>query len=274
VPCYGHGMIEHPICLSLQPSLEGIEALFLDLDGTLVLGGAAIPGAVEFLGRARAAGMRCFFLSNNSSRSVAQYLTRLHALGIPVEAEDVLLSTHDLLAWLVEQGVSETYLVGTEGMRSMMEAAGVSTGAAHPQYVVLGYDTEISYDKLRTASVHLHRGIPLVASHPDLVCPSPDGALPDIGAFLKLFEITTGVRPVHVCGKPNPGMILHAIHTLGLQPEHCAMVGDRLYTDMELARRAGVRGILVLSGEASLEDLASSPQRPSLVVGSVDELLR
>ena len=248
--------------------------MFLDLDGTLVLGGAAIAGAVEFLGRARAAGIRCFFLSNNSSRSVAQYLTRLRALGISVEAGDVLLSTHDLLAWLAERGITETYLVGTAGMGSMMEAEGVSTRAAQPQCVVLGYDTEISYDKLQTACIHLHRGVPLVASHPDLVCPSPDGALPDVGAFLKLFEITTGARPVHVCGKPDPGIILHALEPLGLRPDQCAMVGDRLYTDMEMARRAGVHGILVLSGEATLEDLASSPQRPSLVVGSVDQLLR
>ena len=159
-------------------------------------------------------------------------------------------------------------------MRQMLEDAGVSTNSAEPQYVVLGYDTEITYEKLSTASVHLHIGVAMVASHPDTVCPSPDGGLPDTGAYMELFEATTGVRPEHVCGKPNAGMILHKIEELDLQPEQCAMVGDRLYTDMEMADRAGVHGILVLSGEATSADLGAAPQSPSLVVGSVNELAR
>jgi HAD superfamily hydrolase (TIGR01450 family) len=285
-PCYPRGMITRAAGTaaasphsalgegSLDVHLEGIEALFLDLDGTLILGGTLIPGALGFLERARAASMRCFYTSNNSSRSVAQYLDKLTGLGIAATADDVLLSTHDLLAWLAQRGVTETWLVGTEGMRSMLEQAGVTTTSSQPACVVLGYDTEINYAKLGTACVHLHRGVPLVASHPDVVCPSPLGGLPDVGAFLALLEATTGARPAQVCGKPNPSMILHKLDQLGLCPERCAMVGDRLYTDMELAQRAGVHGILVLSGEATLEDLAAAPQRPSLVVGSVAELVR
>ena len=119
-----------------------------------------------------------------------------------------------------------------------------------------------------------HKGVPMVASHPDIVCPSPDGGLPDTGAYMDLFEATTGVRPEHVCGKPNAGMILHKVQELGLRPDQCAMVGDRLYTDMEMAERAGVHGVLVLSGEATIEDLEQAPQSPSVVVGSVDELAR
>ena len=114
----------------------------------------------------------------------------------------------------------------------------------------------------------------MVASHPDTVCPSPEGSLPDTGAYMELFEATTGVRPEHVCGKPNAGMILHKVVEIGLRPEQCAMIGDRLYTDMEMAQRAGVQGILVLSGEATMKDLEAAPQTPSLVVGSVDELVR
>ena len=112
----------------------------------------------------------------------------------------------------------------------------------------------------------------MVSSHPDIVCPSPEGGLPDSGAYMALFEATTGVKPVHVCGKPNKGMILHKIEEMGLSPSNCAMVGDRLYTDIEMAERAGVNGILVLSGEASKEDLAGSGPSPSLVVDSVSSL--
>jgi HAD superfamily hydrolase (TIGR01450 family) len=256
----------------ITSNLENIEAIFLDLDGTIYMGDNLIDGAIDFLNRIEEKGIKRFFLSNNSSKSVAQYLVKLEKMGIPANKEEVLLSTHDLLSWLKAENISETYLVGTEGMKEMLEEVGINTNSENPQFVVLGYDTEITYEKLTNASIYLHRGVPLVVSHPDMVCPSPNGGLPDTGAYLALFEATTGVTPEHICGKPNPGMILHKIIELGLTPNVCAMVGDRLYTDMEMADRAGVHGILVLSGEATENDATNSPQRPSLIVDSVASL--
>ncbi len=257
----------------LDKSLDGIEAVFLDLDGTIYLGDSLIEGSSQFLLRLEENGIMRFFLSNNSSKSVDQYLQKLRGMGIVSEEEEILLSSHDLISWLTNKGVTDTYLVGTQGLRDMLENGGITTTSDTPEYVVLGYDTEINYEKLATASIHLHNGIPMVASHPDMVCPSPDGGLPDTGAYMALFEATTGVRPEHVCGKPNRGMILHKIEQLGLDPGNCAMVGDRLYTDMEMAERAGVHGILVLSGEATMDDLEGSNLNPSLVVDSVSSLL-
>jgi HAD superfamily hydrolase (TIGR01450 family) len=256
----------------LDESLDGVAAIFLDLDGTIYLGDNLIEGASEFLNRLEQRGIRRFFLSNNSSKSVGQYLEKLRGLGIDAHEREVLLSTHDLIVWLSDNEIVDTFLVGTEGMREMLEESGVSTASSEPEFVVLGYDTEINYEKLTTASVHLHSGVPMVASHPDIVCPSPNGGLPDTGAYMALFEATTGVRPSHICGKPNKGMILHKIEELGLDPSNCAMVGDRLYTDMEMADRAGVQGILVLSGEATREDLEESGLNPSLIVDSVSSL--
>ena len=256
----------------ITTNLENIEAVFLDLDGTIYMGDGLIDGAVDFLNRIEKRGIKRFFLSNNSSKSVSQYLTKLEMMGIPATKEEILLSTHDLLSWLSTENITDTYLVGTEGMKEMLDDAGINTVSNDPEFVVLGYDTEITYEKLTTASIFLHKGVPLVVSHPDIVCPSPNGGLPDTGAYLALFEATTGVTPVHICGKPNPGMILHKINELGLETEACAMVGDRLYTDMEMAERAGVHGILVLSGEATIEDLEKASQNPSLVVDSVDSL--
>ena len=259
---------------NIPPSLEGLQAIFLDLDGTIYLGGKLIPGALDFLDRCSERGIARFFLSNNSSRSTLQYREKLSGFGIEVKEDEILLSTHDLLSWLNKNNVDQTYVVGTKGMCSMLEAVGINTASSNPQYVVLGYDTEITYEKLVIASEHLHRGIPLVASHPDIVCPSEEGGLPDVGAFLDLFKATTGVDPVHICGKPNPEMILHKIEQLGFDPARCAMVGDRLYTDMKMAIDSNVISILVLSGEATEEDVAEFGAGIDLVVDSINALLR
>ena len=258
----------------MDAGLSNVKAVFLDLDGTIYLGSNLIEGALEFLDRCDEKGVKRFFLSNNSSRSVSQYVEKLHKMNIPCSAEDVLLSTHDLLSWLSNNGVTKTWAIATEGMCDMMESVGISTKDDSPEYVVLGYDTEISYEKIAKASIHLHKGVPLVASHPDMVCPSPDGGLPDVGAYLAMLKATTGIEPVHITGKPNPGMIMHKIEELGFSPEECAMVGDRLYTDMEMASRAGCVSVLVLSGEATLEDLELSNIDVDVVVNSVDSLLR
>jgi len=262
----------------MDAQLKEIDAVFLDLDGTIYLGGELIEGALDFLACCDEKGVKRYFLSNNSSRSVKQYVKKLQAFGIPAEEEDVLLSTHDLLSWLGANNITKTWLIGTEGMREMLEEKGIETESEEPQYVVLGYDTEISYNKISQASIFMHAGVPLVASHPDMVCPSPDGGLPDVGAYLAMLKVTTGVDPEHISGKPNAGMILHKIEALGLDPARCAMVGDRLYTDLAMATRAGCVGVLVLSGEATMDDVneleEGAEQQPTVIVKSVDELLR
>ena len=189
----------------MNSSLENVKAVFLDLDGTIYLGSSLISGALDFLKRCDEKGVKRFFLSNNSSRSVSQYVEKLHKLDIPCTADDVLLSTHDLLSWLKQNDVNRTYAIATDGMCEMLENEGITVRDDNPQYVVLGYDTEVNYEKISMASIHLHKGVPLVASHPDMVCPSPEGGLPDVGAYLAMLKVTTGIDPVHITGKPNPG---------------------------------------------------------------------
>ena len=141
----------------MDSQLSGVKAVFLDLDGTIYLGGNLINGALDFLKRCEEKGVKRYFLSNNSSRSVEQYVAKLNKMGIPCGPEDVLLSTHDLLSWLSKNGITRTWAIATAGMRSMMEEVGITTKDNDPQYVVLGYDTEIDYDKISTASIHMHR---------------------------------------------------------------------------------------------------------------------
>ena len=136
----------------MDASLNNVKAVFLDLDGTIYLGSDLIDGALDFLKRCDEQGVKRFFLSNNSSRSVSQYVEKLHNLNIPCTSDDVLLSTHDLLSWLKKENVSRTWAIATKGMCEMMEEQGITTRDNDPEYVVLGYDTEINYEKIEIGS--------------------------------------------------------------------------------------------------------------------------
>ena len=132
----------------------------------------------------------------------------------------------------------------------------------------------LTYADLAGVSFHLNRGVPLIAAHGDLNCPTPDGGVPDVGSFLAMFNAANDVEPVQVCGKPDPGMLLRHMAEHELRPRSCAMIGDRLYTDMRMAIDAAVASVLVLSGEATQADLDASGMEVDLVVNSVDMLLR
>ena len=255
-------------------ALEGIKGVFLDLDGTLVLGYNLIPGADTFVQHCREKGIRITFMSNNSSRSVIQYVEKMTGLGIRAREEEILLSTHDLISHLKETGIDRCWLIGTDGMRGMLEGEGIATRDSESMWVVIGYDTDMTYERLATGCIMLNRGAKLIASHPDIVCPSSEGDLPDVGAMLHMIEATTGVKPDMVTGKPRAEMLVGRMNEAGLKPQQCAMIGDRIYTDMVMAKAAGVRSILVLTGEASRKDVERMDvkDRPDLVVDSVDDL--
>lgn len=253
--------------------VDAIRLFLLDLDGTIYLGDRLIDGAADFLAELRRRGVDHRFLTNNSSKSRADYAAKLRRLGVPADPRQILLSTDGVLAFLTERDVRDVYLVGTESMAEMFRASGIDTRSSDPRYVVLGYDTELTYEKIAAAAVYLHRGAELLASHPDRVCPSPDGPLPDVGAMLAMFETATGVRPAKVFGKPNAEMISHVLAETGCPPDRAAMVGDRLYTDMAVARNAGCRFILTLTGETKPGDLSGADGQPDRIVENVGQIL-
>jgi HAD superfamily hydrolase (TIGR01457 family) len=247
--------------------------VFLDLDGTIYMGNALIPGAKEFLDYLKDQGIYFYFLSNNSSRSKSDYVKKLSALGIYTDEEGIILSTDGVIAYLLEINVRDIYVVGTKSMKDMFNEAGFHLESSNPRFVILGFDTELTYEKLKTAALYIQNGVELIATHPDLVCPTPEGFIPDTGAMLALFEKATNKKPFKIFGKPNPEMITHILKKHNISPENVVMIGDRIYTDMELARRVSCDSILVLSGETKKENLASIEKQPTLVVDSVADLI-
>jgi len=245
----------------------------MDLDGTVYLGDELIEGADRFLDYLRAKGIHHYFLSNNSSRSKADYVNKLARMGIQTTADHILLSTDGVIEFLREREIKDVYVVGTESMKNMFREAGIQAASQNPAYVVLGYDTELTYEKLRTSSLLLQDNVPLIATHPDLVCPTPEGPVPDVGAMLALYEKATGVKPERIFGKPNPEMITHVLKRYDLGSEAAVMIGDRIYTDMELARRVSCDFILVLSGESKRSDLRNVTHTPALIVDTIGEVI-
>ena len=249
------------------------KVVFLDLDGTIYMGDALIPGAREFLDFLKDRGTFFYFLSNNSSRSKSDYVKKLVSLGIAAGEDQIILSTDGVIEFLSKKKTSNIYVVGTKSMREMFTRAGFDVDSRSPSYVILGFDTELTYEKLKKAALFIQDGVKLIATHPDLVCPTQEGFVPDTGSMLALFEKATNTKPVKIFGKPNPEMIAHVLKKHGATPREAVMIGDRMYTDMELARRVSCDSILVLSGETTKEDLARIKERPTLVVESVAELI-
>ena len=245
----------------------------MDLDGTVYLGDTLIQGADRFIDYLKANDIHYYFLSNNSSRSKADYVKKLSRLGIRTEVDHILLSTDGVIEFLKDQGINDVYIVGTQSMKDTFAEEGIHGASPEPKYVVLGYDTELTYEKLRTSALFLQKNVPMIATHPDLVCPTPQGLVPDVGALLALYEKATGIKPVKIFGKPNPEMITHVFKRHDVGPEDVVMIGDRIYTDMELAKRVPCDFILVLSGEARRTDLEQASHAPDLVVNTIGEII-
>lgn len=258
---------------AIAARLPDIDTVLFDLDGTLYLGAHEIPGAAHVVARLQAAGKQVFFLSNNSSKSHTQYVHRLAAFGIAATEREIVLSTDSLIAHLRERRICDVHLVGTQALHETLEAAGIRTAAARPACVVIGYDTELNYDKLRRACRFINAGVELIATHCDVFCPSEDGPLPDVGSFLEMLRVATGRVPSHVLGKPTSSMLAAIRARAGIDPARTFVVGDRLYTDMQFARNIGAQGVLVLSGDTTAEQLQAGALEPDFVLESVAQML-
>lgn len=255
--------------------LEEKELFLLDMDGTIYLDQTLFPETIPFLDAVKAAGGRYLFLTNNSSKSVNAYIAKLSGMGIPAAREDFLTSVDALIADLTKRPpYRRCYAFGTETFRQQLAEAGISLTDRLEEDIdclLIGFDTELTFQKLEDACILLNRGVDFIAANPDWVCPTWYGSVPDCGSVCEMLFRATGRRP-RVIGKPRPEMAYLAMERAGVPPERTVMVGDRLYTDIAAGVNAGIDTVFVLSGEGTIDDLQASEVKPTWVFGDIGDL--
>ena len=247
----------------------------LDMDGTLYLGDNLFPHCRDFLSAIRAAGGDYLYLTNNSSRSVTDYVAKMNRIGIPATPEEFFTSTDATCVYLRERpAYNRIYVLGTASFFTQLQSAGfpVTTELRDDiDCLLMGYDTELNYRKLEDACILLGRGVDYLATNPDLVCPTPYGYAPDCGSVSQMLFNATGRKPYFI-GKPQPDIALLAMRKKGVTKEDTVLVGDRIYTDIACGVNAGITTVLVFSGETTREDLARSDVKPTFSCDSITDL--
>lgn len=249
----------------------------LDMDGTLYLDDALFDGAAEFLAHVRKTGGTYLYLTNNSSRGADAYVDKMRRLGIDAAPEDFLTSADAAIRYLQQAKSPEDvyYVCGTESFKRQLRLSGFTLAESPEERVttvLAGFDTELTFRKLEDCCILLRRGADFIATNPDWVCPTWYGSVPDCGSVCEMLHRATGRSP-RVIGKPQPEMVYLALERTGCAPEDAVLVGDRLYTDIACGVNAGIDTVFVLSGEGTVDDLARSDVRPSLVLDNIAALL-
>ena len=252
--------------------------LFLfDMDGTLYLGSQLYDFTLELLDTLKKTGRTYLFMTNNSSKSVEDYVKKLGKLGITATRDEFMTSSQATAFYLHKHHEGQKlYVCGTESLKEelRMEGFTVTTNIDEVECIVMGFDTELTFQKLHDVSYMLltRPDLPYIATNPDYVCPTEFGSVPDCGSVCQMIFNATGRRPV-VIGKPSPLMPQLAMEQTGFQKEETAVIGDRIYTDIKSGLNAGITGILVLSGETTREILERSEDKPHLVLEDAGEIL-
>lgn len=270
-------------CVSLFSQLLDVElrtmiqGYLLDLDGTVYRGDRLIPEADQGIAELRARGRRILFLSNNPLQSRQDYAEKLTRLGIPATEDDVVNSSYVLAQYLSRRAPeAKVFAIGEKPLLSELRRAGL-TLTEDPQeieYVVAAFDRTFDYRKLNLAFQALRRGARFIATNSDRTCPVEGGEVPDAAAVIAALEATTGRQVEEVVGKPSHHMVEAALERLELPAERCAVVGDRLETDVAMGKNAGLVAIMTLTGVSSRDDLVGSPLQPDYVIESIAELPR
>ena len=252
--------------------------LFLfDMDGTLYLGNRLYDFTNDLLAEIKKQGGKYMFMTNNSSKSVADYIKKLDKLGISASYDDFITSSQATGYYLNKYYRGKTlYVCGTESLKDELRRGGyeITENLDDVEVVVMGFDTELTFKKLEDVSklLLLRPDIPYIATNPDYVCPTEFGSVPDCGSVCDMLYNVSKRRPL-VIGKPEPLMPILAMEHTGYTKEDAVVIGDRIYTDIKSGLAAGATTILVLSGETTREILEASIEKPDYVMESAKELL-
>lgn len=257
--------------------LHDKQLFLLDIDGTVSVDATLFDGAAEFFSRIRDKGGKYIFITNNSTKSVKDYVLKFTRMGVAVdESSFVTASTAAIYTLTSQYYQKKIFLLGTSSLQRELEGAGICVTKKLEEDIaaaLVGFDDELRYDKLRTLCelLYTHDNVPYLATNPDLCCPVTFGAIPDCGAICGMIRCATGREPVYL-GKPNPLMVDMCLRATGFSKSQTLVIGDRLYTDIACGLNAGVDTAVVFTGEAKKEDLAHTPYPPRFSFPSIKEL--
>jgi phosphoglycolate/pyridoxal phosphate phosphatase family enzyme len=248
----------------------------LDLDGTVYLGEALVPGAAETIAVLRADGRRVAFLSNKPLETRADYARKLTRLGVPAAAADVINSSLVLARHLATLDAgAPVFVIGEPPLIAELRAHGFEVRPDHRvRWVVIAFDRTFDYAKLNTALQAVRQGARLIATNPDRTCPTEAGEIPDCAGMTAAVEAVTGVRVEIVVGKPSPIILDVALARLAVPATDAVIVGDRIETDIVMGKRLGLATVLVLSGVTRPDDPRVAEIGPDLVLPSIRDLIR
>jgi 4-nitrophenyl phosphatase len=254
---------------------DRIRHLLIDLDGVLYLGNTATEHAAEFITWLRRRGIAFRLVTNNATLTPREYVNKLTSMGIDVGPDEIFTSALAASTYLQQQGngAQTAYAIGEDGLVAALEGANVQIVTERPDWVVVGLDRHVTYEKLAIAALAIESGARFIGTNPDTSLPTEQGLVPGAGAIQAALVATTGVQPT-VIGKPQPLMLELAIRQMNASVEDTAMLGDRLDTDIRGANALAMPSILVLTGVSTRGDLAQSRSRPDLVVDDLAELIR
>ena len=256
-------------------TLKNKKLFLLDMDGTIYLDDDLFDGTMDFLEYVKGLGGRYIFLTNNSSKSVDKYIEKLGKLGIATTEDDFLTSTNATVLYLEKKQYHKIYAFGTTSFKEQLKDAGLPITDKLEDDIdclCMGFDTELTFQKLEDACILLNKGVDYIATNPDWVCPTWYGYVPDCGSVSQMLFNATKRKPIFI-GKPEPTMALLAMEKTGFKPEETAVMGDRLYTDIACGVNAGISSIFVLSGEGTMEDVAASDVKPEFIYDNIRQVL-
>lgn len=262
--------------MSLKAPFDLLRGWLIDMDGVVYRGDEPTPAAAAFVAALQEGQHPFLFVTNNATKTPAQYVSKLATMGIFVGEDNVFTSPLATAAYLLAHypPPRRVLVVGGDGIRIAVDEAGYARvdRAEDAHIVVAGLDQQVTYAQLAEASLAIDAGCPFIATNPDLNVPSERGNMPGAGALLAFLEASTGKKPV-VIGKPGLGIFTEALARLKIEPEQVVMLGDRLETDILGGQRAGLRTICTLTGISTRAQAEAYEPRPDWIIPDLRALL-